>query len=363
MPKEIRIAIIGIGNCASALIQGIYYYKNFSREDLIPGLMYPILGGYRVSDIKIVTAFDVDKRKVGKDISEAIFLKPNCTRVFYSKIPNFGKKVKMGPILDGVAKHFKNHLKEKGFLPSKEKPVNVAQELKKSGTEILINFLPVGSERATRFYAKEALKANCAFINCIPVFIASNKNWAKKFEKKGLPIAGDDVCSQCGATIIHKALTKLLVDRGIKIDNSYQLNIGGNTDFLNMLDQSRLVSKRISKTEAVQKMIPYKIPLRIGPSDYVSHLNDNKICYININGRNFGNNPLSIELKLSVEDSPNSAGVVIDVIRCCKLALDRKIAGPLTSISAFAFKHPPVHMPYQKAKRELEKFIRGENKR
>ena len=362
--NKIKIAIAGLGNCASSLVQGIFYYKNVRTDDeLIPGLMHNLVGKYRVGDIKPVIAFDIDKRKVGKDISKAIFAKPNCTKVFNSKIPNLNAKVKMGPVLDGVAKHLKNYPEEKRFLVAKKKPADVVKELKKSGAEILINYCPVGSQKATEFYAKAALKANCAFINCIPVFIASNKKWAKKFEKKGLPVVGDDVCSQCGATITHKALAKLLVDKGIKIDDSYQLNFGGNTDFLNMLSESRLISKRISKTKAVQKMVPYKIPLRVGPSDYVYHLKDNKICYININGRNFGDNPLSIELKISVEDSPNSAGVVIDMIRCCRLALDRKIGGPLISISAFACKHPPIHMPYQKAKQEVKRFIKGENER
>lgn len=364
MERQIKIAIAGIGNCCSSLIQGLFYYQNVkNKKGFVSGLMHPVLAGYKISDIKPVAAFDIDKRKVGKDLSLAIFEKPNCTKVFYSKIPNLGVKVKMGPILDGVASHLKEYLKEERFVLSQEKPVDVVRELKKSGTEILINYLPVGSQKASEFYARAALKAGCAFINCMPVFLASDKGWAEKFEKKRLPIAGDDICSQCGATIIHKTLAKLLVDRGVRIDNSYQLNFGGNLDFLNMLDQSRLVSKRISKTEAVQKMIPYKVPLRIGPSDYVPHLKDNKICFININGRNFGDVPLNIDLKLSVEDSPNSAGVVIDVIRCCKLALNRKISGPLTSISAFAFKHPPIHMPYQKAKREVEKFIKGKRER
>lgn len=363
MERRIKIAIAGIGNCCSSLIQGLFYYRNItSNTKLIPGLMHNVLGGYKIPDIKPVAAFDIDKRKVGKDLSQAIFEKPNCTKVFYSKIPNLSVKVKIGPVLDGVAKHMEDYPEDERFIVLKEKPVDVVKELKKSRAEILINYLPVGSQKAVEYYANCALKAGVAFINCMPVFIASDKKWQKKFDKQKLPLCGDDICSQCGATIIHKTLVKLLVDRGVRIDDSYQLNFGGNCDFLNMLDQSRIVSKRISKTEAVQKMIPYKVPLRIGPSDYVPHLNDNKICYININGRNFGDVPLTIDLKLSVEDSPNSAGVVIDVIRCCKLALDRKIGGPLTSISAFAFKHPPVHMPYQKARREVEKFINGENK-
>ena len=351
MSKPIKIAMAGIGNCCSSLIQGLYYYKDVKDEKgLVLGLMHSVVGGYKISDIKVVAAFDIDKRKAGKDLSEAIFAKPNCTKIFYKNIPKMGVKVKMGPVLDGVAPHMKEYPKDQTFVVAREKPLDVVRELKKSGAEILINYCPVGSQKAVEYYANCALKARAAFINAMPVFIASNKKWAKKFEKKNLPVCGDDVCSQLGATILHKTLVKLLVDRGVRIDDSYQLNIGGNTDFLNLLDESRLVSKRISKTEAVQKMIPYKVPLRIGPSDYVPHLKDNKICYININGRNFGNVPLNIDLKLSVEDSPNSAGIVIDVIRCCKLALDRKISGPLISISAFAFKHPPIHMPYQKAK-------------
>jgi len=362
MGRQIKIAIFGVGNCCSSLIQGLFYYRNVNnKKEFVPGLMHNILGGYKISDIKIVAAFDIDKRKVGKDLSKAIFEKPNCTKVFYSKIPNLGLKVKMGPVLDGIASHMKDYPEEKTFIVAKQKPVDVVKELKKSGAEILINYLPVGSQKAVEYYANCAIIAGCAFLNAMPVFIASDERWAKRFKEQNLPVAGDDVCSQIGATILHKTLVKLLVDRGVKIDDSYQLNIGGNTDFLNLLNESRLKFKRISKTQAVQEMIPYRVPLRIGPSDYVPHLKDNKTCYINIAGKNFGDVPLSIDLKLSVEDSPNSAGVVIDVIRCLKLALDRKIGGPLTSISAFAFKHPPVHMPYEKAKQEVEKFIEGKN--
>jgi myo-inositol-1-phosphate synthase len=325
-------------------------------------MMHNLIADYKPSDIKIVTAFDVDKRKVGKDIAKAIFQKPNCTRTFYSKIPNLRLIVKMGPILDGVAKHLKNYPEEKTFVPSSQKPVNVARELKKSGAEILINFLPVGSERATRFYAKEALKANCAFINCMPVFIASKNEWAQRFEKKKLPIIGDDVKSQIGATIVHRVLSHLASERGVKIEKSYQLNVGGNTDFLNMLSRKRLKSKKISKTESVESQLSRRLSydnLHIGPSDYVPWLKDRKIAFIRIEGRQFGDIPMNIELRLNVEDSPNSAGCVIDAIRLAKIALDRKIGGPLISASAYFMKSPPQQFTDEKAREMIEEFILG----
>jgi myo-inositol-1-phosphate synthase len=363
MRKNIKIAIAGVGNCASALIQGIFYYKNITNKDtLVPGLMHNSIGPYRISDIKVVAAFDVDERKVGKDISQAIFQKPNCTKVFYSKIPNLRTIVKMGPVLDGVAPHMKKYPKDQTIIVAKKKPVDVVQELKKSGAEILINFVPVGSERATRFYAKAALKANCAFINCMPVFIASDKKWANKFKQKNLPIIGDDIKSQLGATILHRTLAHLFTQRGVIVDRSYQLNFGGNTDFLNMLSRERLKSKKISKTESVQSQLSKRLSyenLHIGPSDYVPWLKDNKICFIRIEGRKFGNVPVTIDLRLSVEDSPNSAGCVIDAIRLAKLALDRKIGGPLISASAFLMKHPPEQFPDEKAREMVEEFISG----
>jgi len=311
MDKEIKIAIVGLGNCASALIQGIDYYKDINDNDQpVSGLMHNSIQGYKPRNIKVVNVFDIDKRKVGKDISEAMFAKPNCTKIFNSKIPNFGINVKMGHVLDGVAPHFKDFPEDQAFVVSNENSVDIAEELKKSGAEILVNFLPVGSEKAAKYYAEEALKAHCALINCIPVFIATDKEWAKKFEDQGLPIAGDDIKSQIGATIIHRILSHLMTDRGVKIEKSYQLNVGGNTDFLNMLSKTRLKSKKISKTESVESQLGQRLSydnLHIGPSDHVPWLKDNKIAFIRIEGKQFGDLPMNIELRLSVEDSPNSA--------------------------------------------------------
>jgi len=367
MAKEIKIAIVGLGNCASSLIQGLFYYKNVKDEkELVPGLMHNVLGGYKISDIKVVAAFDVDKRKVGKDVSEAIFAPPNCTKIFCKDVPKMGVKVKMGPVLDGVASHMKDYPEDKTFVVAKEKPVNVVEELKKSGAEILINYLPVGSQKATEYYANCALKAGVAFINCMPVFIVSDKKWAEKFEKKKLPCIGDDIKSQIGATIVHRVLTHLFVQRGVIIDRSYQLNFGGNTDFLNMLERKRLKSKKISKTEAVESQLAKRLSydnLHIGPSDWIPWLKDNKICFIRIEGRKFGNVPVELELRLSVEDSPNSAGCVIDAIRLAKLALDRGIGGPLISASAYLMKHPPEQFTDEKAREMVEEFIKGQRER
>lgn len=357
---EIRVAIIGVGNCASALVQGVEYYKNAKEDETVPGLMHVNFSGYHVRDIKFVAAFEVDQRKIGKDLAEAIFTKPNCCAKF-ADVPYLGVKVLPGPILDGVAEHMREPFNV--YDEREIKPVNVVEVLKETGAEILINYLPVGSYHATRFYAQAALDAGCAFINCIPEFIASDPIWGRKFEDKGLPVAGDDVKSQLGATILHRNLVKLCIDRGVLVDETYQLNIGGNTDFLNMTVEERLKTKRISKTEAVTSLVPYKLPTRIGPSDYVPFLGDKKICYITLKGRKFGNLPVTITAKLEVEDSPNSAGVVIDVIRAVKLALDRKIAGPLISISSYAFKHPPVQVPDSVAKEWVEEFIRGNRER
>jgi myo-inositol-1-phosphate synthase len=367
MAKEIKIAIVGVGNCASSLIQGLFYYKNVKDEkELVPGLMHNVLGGYKISDIKVVAAFDVDKRKVGKDVSEAIFAPPNCTKIFCKDVPKMGVKVKMGPVLDGVASHMKDYPEDKTFVVAKEKPVNVVEELKKSGAEILINYLPVGSQKATEYYANCALKAGVAFINCMPVFIVSDKKWAEKFEKKKLPCIGDDIKSQVGATIVHRVLTHLFVQRGVIIDRSYQLNFGGNTDFLNMLERKRLKSKKISKTEAVESQLAKRLSydnLHIGPSDWIPWLKDNKICFIRIEGRKFGNVPVELELRLSVEDSPNSAGCVIDAIRLAKIALDRKIGGPLISASAYLMKSPPQQFTDEKAREMVEEFIKGQRER
>ena len=356
--NEIRVAIAGIGNCASALVQGVHYYRDAKEDETVPGLMHVRFGKYHIRDIKFVAAFEVNREKIGKDLSEAIFTEPNCCAKFANPLPKLGVKVLPGPILDGVGPHMKE-----AFKVGDDDPVDVAEILKEADADMLINFLPVGSYRATRYYAEAALKAGCAFVNCIPEFIASDKEWASRFEKAGLPIAGDDVKSQLGATILHRTLVRLFVDRGVAIDETYQLNIGGNTDFQNMTLEERLKTKRISKTEAVTSMVPYPVPTRIGPSDYVPFLGDKKICYIHIRGRKFGNQPVVLHAKLEVEDSPNSAGMVIDVIRAVKIALDRGIAGPLISISAYAFKHPPVQVEDSVAKEWVEEFIQGKRER
>jgi myo-inositol-1-phosphate synthase len=351
---NVKVAIVGVGNCASSLVQGVEYYKNAREDQFVPGLMHVNFGGYHIRDIKFVAAFDVDANKVGRDISEAIFTPPNCT-VKFSDVPKLGVEVKKGPILDGLGKYLKP------VIPTDptQRPVDVAEELKESGAEILVSYLPVGSYEASRFYAQEAIKAGCGFINCIPEFIVSSKDWGRRFAEARLPCAGDDIKSQLGATILHRVLAKLMIDRGVKLEESYQLNIGGNTDFLNMLEEERLSSKRISKTEAVSSQVPYEVPLRIGPSDYVPFLKDNKVCYVYIRGRKFGDIPVTIDAKLSVEDSPNSAGVVIDAVRAVKIALDRGIGGPLIGVSSYFFKHPPVQFSDAEARQAVEDFIAG----
>ncbi len=357
--KKIRIAIAGVGNCASSLIQGIEYYKD--KKEVI-GLMHPEINGYKSSDIEVVAAFDIDQRKVGQDLSKAIFAKPNNTAVFYPNVPHYEVTVKMGNVLDGLAEHMKEYSEEEAFRLAEDDPCEVVEELRKSDAEILVNYLPVGSEEGTRFYAQAALDAGVALVNCIPVFIVSDKEWAKKFEERHLPIVGDDIKAQLGATIVHRTLTKLFVDRGVKLDRTYQLNTGGNTDFLNMLSRERLSSKKISKTEAVQSQLDEPLSpknIHIGPSDYVPWQNDNKVCFIRMEGREFGDIPLNLELRLSVEDSPNSAGAAIDAIRCCKIALDRDISGALTSISAYTMKHPPIQYSDTEAKKMVEDFISG----
>jgi myo-inositol-1-phosphate synthase len=357
---EIRVAIVGVGNSASALIQGIEYYKDAKEDVTVPGLMHVNFGGYHIRDVKPVAAFDVNKNKIGKDIAEAIFTEPNsCTK--FAKVPNLNVKVSPAPILDGVAEHMKEPFSV--YDSNAEKPADIVKTLKEAKAEILINYLPVGSWNATRFYAQAALDAGCAFINCMPEFIASDAAWSKKFEDRGLPVAGDDVKSQLGATILHRNLVRLGVDRGVIVDETYQLNLGGDTDFLNMTVEERLKTKRISKTEAVKSLVPYDLPTRIGPSDYVSFLGNKKICYIWLKGRKFGDRPLTVTLKLEVEDSPNSAGVVIDVIRAVKLALDRKTAGSLISMSSYAFKHPPIQVPDSLAKQWVEDYIESKRER
>ncbi len=362
--KKIKIAIIGVGNCASSLVQGIHYYKEANNNEPI-GLMHYDIGGYKPEDIEVVAAFDIDKRKVGQDIADAIFAAPNCTEVFCENIPPTDVTVQMGQILDGYSEHMKNYPESDTFIVSGEtepsKPEVVAI-LKESGADMLLNYLPVGSENATQFYADCALEAGIGFINNIPVFIASNPEWAKRFEEKGLPVIGDDIKAQLGATITHRTLTDLFNKRGVKLERTYQLNTGGNTDFLNMKNPDRLSSKKISKTEAVQSVTAERLldaNIHVGPSDYVSWQNDNKVCFIRMEGKLFGNVPMNLELRLSVEDSPNSAGVAIDAIRCCKLALDRGHSGILHSPSSFFMKHPPRQFTDDVAYQMTEEFIAG----
>jgi myo-inositol-1-phosphate synthase len=359
---NIRIGIVGVGNCASSLVQGINYYRDKDSKNAI-GLMHWEIGGYKPCDIGVVSAFDIDKRKVGKDVSEAIFAEPNCTTVFFKDVPKIGTAVQMGKVLDGLCEHMQNYDDKHTFVMA-DKPEpdmgEVVQVLMESGTEILLNYLPVGSEKATRFYAECALEAGVAFLNNMPVFIASDPAWARRFEEKNIPIIGDDIKSQLGATIIHRTLTDLFRKRGVELERTYQLNTGGNTDFLNMLDRSRLLSKKESKTEAVQSVTAQRLDnenIHIGPSDYVAWQKDNKVCFIRMEGKLFGDVPMNLELRLSVEDSPNSAGIVIDAVRCSKLALDRGEGGILYGPSAYFMKHPPQQYTDDEAYRMTEAFI------
>jgi myo-inositol-1-phosphate synthase len=365
---KIRVAIAGIGNCASSLIQGVEYYKSPGENSAcgFPGLMHYDLGGYRPGDIEFVAAFDIDKRKVGKPLREAVFAEPNCTMKFYGNLPEFPVTVMMGNVLDGVSSHMQDLPADRRFVIARKKTCDVAKVLRQSSADVLLNYLPVGSEKATAFYAGACLRTGVSLINCVPVFIASDREWTERFEKEKIPIMGDDVKSQIGATIIHRALAGLFEDRGVKIDNTYQLNVGGNTDFLNMLNRIRLKSKKISKTEAVQSVLrsPLKSEnIHVGPSDYIPWLSDNKICFLRMEGRIFGNVPINLEMRLSVEDSPNSAGVVVDAIRCCKIARDRGVGGVLLSPSAYFMKHPPKQFPDDQAREMVEEFIKGKRKR
>lgn len=361
--EKIKIALVGIGNCSSSLIQGIHYYRGKNPQDIV-GLMHHTIGGYRPEDIQVVMAFDIDKRKVGTDVHQAIFSKPNCTTVFYRDVPPSGILVRMGKVLDSFADHMNDYSSENTFvLANKKEPTKkeVVQVLKDSKAEILLNYLPVGSEEATRFYAECAVEANVAFINNIPVFIASNPAWARRFEEKNIPLIGDDVKSQIGATITHRILTDLFKKRGVKLERTYQLNTGGNTDFLNMLDRHRLASKKKSKTEAVQSVTSTRLDdgnIHIGPSDYVPWQKDNKISFVRMEGKLFGDVPMNIELRLSVEDSPNSAGVAIDSIRCAKLALCRGQGGVLEGPSAYFCKYPPHQFTDDEAFQMVERFIK-----
>ena len=351
---KIKVAIAGVGNCASALIQGLGYYSKKGPDE---GLTYWEVGGYTPRDIEFVAAFDVNSKKVGKDLSQAIFQPPNNT-VKIADVPRLDVRVKRGPLLDGIGKYLK------GVVPVSGQPEeDVAGVLKESGAEILVNYLPVGSTAATAAYAEAALKAGAAFVNAIPVFIASDGKWADRFSKAGLPVAGDDVMSQVGATVLHKTLVKMAVDRGVRVDETYQLNIGGDTDFLNMLEESRLKDKRESKTSAVRAMSPYEVPTRIGPSDYVPFLENDKVCYIWLKGRYFGGTVVKMDVKLHVVDAYDSGGVMVDAIRGSKLAMDRGVSGRLESLSAFCFKHPPVQMPYPAAKVAFEEFTSGKKER
>ena len=365
---KIKIAIVGIGNCASSLVQGIEYYKHRSPSDAI-GLMNWDLGGYEPGDLEVVAALDVDVRKVGKDIAEAIFEAPNCTTVFCPNVPKTGVRVSMGVVLDGVADHMGGFPEANTFLPSDEREPTrheIVEILKDSGTEVLISYLPVGSEEAARFYAECALEAGVALVNCMPVFIVSDPDFAKRAEAAGLPIVGDDIKAQLGATITHRTLTDLFAKRGVKLERTYQLNTGGNTDFLNMLNRDRLASKKKSKTEAVQSVAADRIAdenIHVGPSDYVAWQKDNKVCFLRMEGKLFGDVPMNLEMRLSVEDSPNSAGVSIDAIRCAKLALDRGVGGILHSPSSYFMKHPPEQVTDDEAHAHMQEFIAGERDR
>ncbi len=384
MRKKIKVAIAGVGNCASALIQGIEYYNsngndssmnpdlkikesdgqssmkdtaNSSSTDNHIGLTSYNIGGYEPGDIEFVAAFDIADTKVGLDLSDAIFASPN-NAIKIIDVPNFDVKVQKGDVLDGAGKHFS----EKVTISDKQ-TTDIAQVLKDTNADVLVNYLPVGSRTATRNYAEKCLESGVAFVNAIPVFVASDTNWQKRFIEKNIPCAGDDVMSQLGATVVHKTLAKLWVDRGVIIDETYQLNVGGDMDFYNMLDEDRLEDKRVSKTSAVRAMVPYDIPMRIGPSDYVSFLKNDKVCYIYMKGRFFGKVPVELDLKLRVPDAYNSSGVMIDALRASKIALDRNISGPLESISAFCFKHPPIQMPYSQAKSNFIDFVNGKRDR
>ncbi len=358
--KKVRVAIIGVGNCASALVQGVHFYRNAPDDGVIPGLMHPVLGGYHVRDIEFSAAFDVDVNKVGRDLSEAIFTPPNNT-VRFCEVPHLGVPVHRGMTHDGLGQYLRQVIR-KAPGPT----ADIVRILKDTGTDVVVNFLPVGSEMATKWYVEQILEAGCGFVNGIPVFIAREPYWQRRFAERGLPMIGDDVKSQVGATIVHRVLTHLMRERGVRIDRTYQLNFGGNMDFYNMLERERLESKKISKTSAVTSMLDYELSpenIHVGPSDYVPWLEDRKWCYIRIEGTTFGEVPLNIELKLEVWDSPNSAGVVIDAIRCCKLALDRGLSGTLVGPSAYFMKSPPVQMPDDEARRAVEAFIAGQDNR
>lgn len=354
---SVRVAIVGVGNCASSLVQGVEYYRNADPNDRVPGLMHVTFGDYHVSDVEFVAAFDVDAKKVGMDLAEAIVASENNT-IKLCDVPPTGVTVQRGPTFDGLGQYYREIIEE-----SDTQPVNVAETLRAAKVDVVVAYLPVGSEEAGKFYAQAAIEAGCAFVNALPVFIASDPVWAKKFEDAGLPIVGDDIKSQVGATIVHRALAKLFEDRGVELLRTYQLNFGGNMDFMNMLERNRLVSKKISKTQSVTSQVPHemaKSDVHIGPSDHVPWLDDRKWAYIRLEGRSFGDTPLNAELKLEVWDSPNSAGVIIDAVRAAKIALDRKIGGPVLSASSYFMKSPPVQYADSDAHAAVEEFIAGE---
>jgi myo-inositol-1-phosphate synthase len=362
--QEVKVAIVGVGNCASSLVQGVAHYQNGGANDQI-GLMHWDLGGYRPKHIRFVAAWDIDARKVGLDLSKAIFAKPNCTAVFCDHLPESGTIVRMGRLLDGVADHMADYPEERTFkIASEPQPdkASVVETLRATGADVLMNYLPVGSQQATEFYAECALDAGVSFVNNIPVFIASNPDWAKRFADAKVPLIGDDIKAQLGATIVHRVLTDLFAKRGVKLDRTYQLNTGGNTDFLNMLNRSRLSSKKTSKTESVQSVAARRLDdenIHVGPSDYVAWQNDNKVCFLRMEGQLFGGVPMNLELRLSVEDSPNSAGVAIDMIRCAKLAKDRGLGGVIDAASSYFCKHPRRQMTDDEAHALLEAYIDG----
>jgi myo-inositol-1-phosphate synthase len=355
--KKVRVAIIGVGNCASSLVQGVHFYRNAKDTDRVPGLMHVNLGGYHINDIEFTAAFDVVDTKVGKDLSEAIFAFPNNTYKF-TDVPHMDVPVYRGMTHDGLGKYLSQIL-TKAPGPTDD----IVQILKDTKTDVVVSYLPVGSEMATKWYVEQILDAGCAFVNAIPVFISSSDYWADRFRQRGLPIIGDDIKSQVGATILHRVITSLFVDRGVKVDRSYQLNFGGNSDFLNMLERDRLESKKISKTNAVTSMLPYQLSeddIHVGPSDHVPWLTDRKWCYIRMEGTTFGNVPLNVETKLEVWDSPNSAGIIIDAVRCAKLALDRGLSGPIYGPASYFMKSPPKQFKDDIAREMTESFIRGE---
>jgi len=352
--SKINVAIIGVGNCSSSLVQGVHYYEQAKENEFVPGLMHVNLGGYHISDINFVAAFDIDKNKVGKDLSEAIYAPPNNTFKF-CEVPASGVTVQRGMTHDGLGKYL-SQIIQKAPGPT----ADIVKILKETKTDVVINYLPVGSEEATKWYIEQVLTAGCGLVNCIPVFIAREKYWQKRFAEKGLPVIGDDIKSQVGATITHRVLTKVFRDRGVRLERTYQMNFGGNTDFYNMLERERLESKKISKTNSVTSQLDYKMnpnDIYVGPSDYVPWLEDRKFCYIKMEGRTFGDVPLNLELKLEVWDSPNSAGVVIDAVRCCKLAMDRGLTGELVAPSSYFMKSPPIQYSDDEAHRMVEKFI------